>query len=241
MEPYKRAYRRSIRLWNPYVSRQKLRVHAVTICVNKHRTKLLDGMLSRWSFEAYKTLSNKVINFIPSLQMSLRTKCFFMWRESSYQQKIMDKKGKLLTWRLLLWWQKYVKWQHTKQTSAEQFRQSHRYATFRQRLRTLLRTLRLQRLPRIIWLLLRRARVRKRQRKTYHNGTDDNSAQHLNQDANPDSRSTSFEGPSPIIQYDSITIRNISNTSAHDIVMRRSLLLFQVLMYQSTLSQTISS
>ncbi len=147
--------------------------------------------------------------------MSLRTKWFFMWRESSYQQKIMDKKGKFLAWRLLLWWQKYVKWQHTKQTSAEQFRQSHRYATLRQRLSTLLLTLRLQRLPRIIWLLLRRARVRKRQWKTYYDGTDDNSAQHLNQDANPDSQSTSFEGQSQVIQYDGITIRDISNTSAH--------------------------
>jgi hypothetical protein len=28
----KRAYRRSIRLWSTYVSRQKLRIHAVTIC-----------------------------------------------------------------------------------------------------------------------------------------------------------------------------------------------------------------
>ena len=120
-------------------------------------------MLSRWSFEADKTLSNKVINLIHSLQMSLRTKCFSMWRESSYQQKIMGKKGRFLVWRLLLWWQKYVKWQHTKHTSAEPFRQPHRYATLRQRLRTLLQTLRLQRLPQIMWLLLRRASVRKRQ------------------------------------------------------------------------------
>ena len=147
--------------------------------------------------------------------MSLRTKCFSMWRESSYQQKIMGKKGRFLVWRLLLWWQKYVKWQHTKHTSAEPFRQPHRYATLRQRLRTLLQTLRLQRLPQIMWLLLPRASVRKRQWKTYHDGTDDNSAQHIHQDANPDSRSTSLEGPSPMIQYDGITIRGKSNTSAH--------------------------
>jgi hypothetical protein len=127
----------------------------------------------------------------------------------------MDKKGKFLTWRFLLWWQNYVKWQHTKQTPAEQFRQTHRYVTLRQQLRTLLRNLRLQRLPRIIWLSLRRARVRKRQWNTYHDGTDDNSPQHLNQVANPDSRSTSLEGPSPMIQYDGITIRDINNTSAH--------------------------
>ncbi len=57
--------------------------------------------------------------------------------------------------------------------------------------------------------------MRKRQWNTYYDGTDENSAQHLNQDANPDPRSTSLEGPSPIIQYDGITIRNISNTSAH--------------------------
>jgi hypothetical protein len=56
-----------------------------------------------------------------------------------------------------------LKWQHTKQTPAEQFRHTHPYVTLRQRLRTLLRTLRLQRLQRIICLLLRRARVRKRQ------------------------------------------------------------------------------
>jgi hypothetical protein len=161
--------------------------------VNKHKTTLLDEMLSCWWFEADKTLSNKVIKFIHSLQMSLRTKCFFLWRDSSFQQKFMDKMGKFLAWRLLLWWQKYVKWQHTKQTSAEQFRQTHRYATLRQRQRTLLRTLRLQRLPRIIWLLLRRIRVRKRQWKTYHDGTDDNSTQHINQDANPDSQSTSYQ------------------------------------------------
>ncbi len=103
----KRAYRRSIRLWSTYVSRQKLCIHAVTIYVNKHKTTLLDGMLSCWWFEADKILSNKVIKFIHSLQMSLRTKYFFMWRESSYQQKIMGKKGKFLAWRLLLWWQKY--------------------------------------------------------------------------------------------------------------------------------------
>ncbi len=159
----KRAYRRSIRLWSNYVSRQNLRIHAVTICVNKHKTTLLDGMLSHWSLEANKTLSNKVMKFIHSLQMSLRTQYFFMWRESSYKQKIMDQKGKFLAWRFLLWWQKYVKWQHTKQTSAEPYRQPHRYATLRQRLRTLLQTLRLQRLPQIMWLLLRRASVRKRQ------------------------------------------------------------------------------
>jgi hypothetical protein len=94
-------------------------------------------MLSHWSFEADKTLSNKVIKFIHFLQMSLGTKCFFMWRESSYQQKIMDKKGKFLAWRFFLWWQKYLKWQHTRQTSAKQFRQTHRYITLRQRLRTL--------------------------------------------------------------------------------------------------------
>jgi hypothetical protein len=57
--------------------------------------------------------------------------------------------------------------------------------------------------------------VRKRQWKTYHDSTDDTSAQHIHQDANLDSRSTSLEGPSPIIQYDGITIRDISNTSAH--------------------------
>ena len=57
--------------------------------------------------------------------------------------------------------------------------------------------------------------MRKRPWTTYDDGTDDNSAQHLNQDANPDSRSTSLEGPSPMIQYDGITIRDISNTSAH--------------------------
>ncbi len=132
----------------------------------------------------------------------------------------MNKKRKYPAWRLLLWWQKYVKWQHTKQTSAEPFRQTHRYVTLRQRLRTLLRTLRLQlktSSTNHIWLLLRRARVRKRQWKTYHDGTDDNSAQHLNQDANSDSRSTSLEGPSPMIQYDGITIRDISNTSAHSV------------------------
>jgi hypothetical protein len=61
-------------------------------CVNKHKTTLLDGMLSHWSFEANKTLSNKVMKFIHSLQMSLRTQYFFMWRESSYQQKIMEKR-----------------------------------------------------------------------------------------------------------------------------------------------------
>ncbi len=72
----KRAYRKSICLWSTYVSRQKLRIHAVTICVNKDKTTLLDGTLSCWSFEADKTLSNKVIKFIHSLQMSLRTKCF---------------------------------------------------------------------------------------------------------------------------------------------------------------------
>jgi hypothetical protein len=88
----KRAYRRSIRLWSTYVSWQKLRIHAVTICVNKHKTTLLDGMLSCWSFVADKTLSTKVIKFIHSLQISLRTRCFFMWRESSYQQK---KRGKV--------------------------------------------------------------------------------------------------------------------------------------------------
>ncbi len=38
---------------------------------------------------------------------------------------------------------------------------------------------------------------------------------HLNQDANPDSRSTSFEGHIQMIQYDGITVRDISNTSAH--------------------------
>ncbi len=90
------------------VLRQKLRIHAVTICVNKHKTTLLDGMLSCWSFVADKTLSNKVIKFILSLQISLQTKCFFLWRESSYQQKILNKKGKFLAWRFLLWWQKYV-------------------------------------------------------------------------------------------------------------------------------------
>ena len=110
---------------------------------------------------------------------------------------------------------KICKVQHTKQTSAEQFRQSHRYATLQQRLRTLLRTLRLQRLPRIIWLFLRRARVPKRQWTTYHDSTADNSAQHLNQDANPDSRSTSLEGQSQMIQYGGLTIRDITNTSAH--------------------------
>ncbi len=57
--------------------------------------------------------------------------------------------------------------------------------------------------------------MRKRQWNTYHDGTDDNSPQHLNQVANPDSRSTSLEGPSPMIQYDGITIRDINNTSAH--------------------------
>jgi hypothetical protein len=172
----KRAYRRSIRLCSTYVGRQKLHIHAVTI--NKHKNTLLDGILSHWSFEADKTLSNKVVKFIHSLQMSLRKKCFFMWRESSFQQKIMDKKGKFLAWRLT---------------------QNKR----------LLNSLDSQRLPRIIWLLLRRARVHKRRWKTYHDGTDDNSAQHLNQDANPDSRSTSLEGQSPMIQYDCITTRDI--------------------------------
>ncbi len=41
---------------------------------------------------------------------------FFMWRQSSHEQKIMSKQRKFLAWRLILWWQKYVKWQHTKQT-----------------------------------------------------------------------------------------------------------------------------
>jgi hypothetical protein len=45
--------------------------------------------------------------------------------------------------------------------------------------------------------------------------TDDNSPRHLNQDANPDSRSTSFEGQIQMIQYDGITIRDVSITSAH--------------------------
>jgi hypothetical protein len=57
--------------------------------------------------------------------------------------------------------------------------------------------------------------VRKRQWKTYHSSTDDNSEQHLNQVANPDSKSTTPEIPSPMIQYDGITIWDISNTSAH--------------------------
>ncbi len=57
--------------------------------------------------------------------------------------------------------------------------------------------------------------MRKRQWKTYHDGTDNNLTQHLNQDVNPDSRSTSLEGPSPMIQYDGITIRDIGDTSAH--------------------------
>jgi hypothetical protein len=106
-----------------------------------------------------KTLSNKVIKFIRSLHINIRTKCFFMWRESSYQQKIMNKKGKVPSMASLIMVAKYVKWQHTQQTSAEQFRQSHRYVTLRHLLGTRLRTLRLQCLPRIIWLLLRRVRL----------------------------------------------------------------------------------
>ncbi len=55
----------------------------------------------------------------------------------------------------------------------------------------------------------------KRKWKTYNDGTDDNSGQHLNQVANPDSKLTTPEIPSPMIQYDGITIWDISNTSAH--------------------------
>ncbi len=57
--------------------------------------------------------------------------------------------------------------------------------------------------------------MRKIQWKTYHDNTDDNSEQHLNQVANLDSQSTTPEIPSPMIQYDGITIWDISNISAH--------------------------
>ncbi len=50
----------------------------------------------------------------------------------------------------------------TQQTSTEQFHQSSRYETLRQRLREKLRNFRVQRIPRSIWLhLLRRRRLPK--------------------------------------------------------------------------------
>jgi hypothetical protein len=95
----KRTYRRSILLWRNYVSRQNLPIHAVQICVNMHKIAILDQMISYWWFVSSKSLSSKVVKFMHSLQMTLRTKLFFMWREASYQQKIMNRKGKFLAWR----------------------------------------------------------------------------------------------------------------------------------------------
>jgi hypothetical protein len=74
----------------------KTSIHAVTICVNKHKTTLLDGTLSCWSVEADKTLSNKVIKFIHSLQISLRTKCFSCGENLHINKKSWTKRGSSL-------------------------------------------------------------------------------------------------------------------------------------------------
>ena len=72
------------------------------------------------------------------------------------------KKGKIFSSTFLNLVAKFVAGKTTQQTSAEQFHQSSRYETFRQQLRDILRNIRLQSLPRSIWLyLLRRGRLPK--------------------------------------------------------------------------------
>jgi hypothetical protein len=119
-------------------------------------------VISLWSILLETKLSDQVLKFMHSNNMSHQTNMFRTWWEIVRQQHSMIKMGKYLILRFFIWWRKVDAWKTTQQISAEQFHQSPRYEALRQRLREILRNFRLQRLPCSIWLyLLRRGRLPK--------------------------------------------------------------------------------
>jgi hypothetical protein len=68
----------------------------------------------------------------------------------------MLRKKKYVLWGHLLRWQKFIKWTKSKETPAKTFRKSSRYADLKRIIREVLNKFRLQRLPKSVWLYLRR-------------------------------------------------------------------------------------
>jgi hypothetical protein len=158
----RKAYIRHLRLWIIFIAQKNHRNRAFQLCVNMYGTQVMHQVISSWSILLETKLSDQVLKFMHSNNMSHRTNMFRTWGEIVRQQHSMIKKGKYLILRFFIWWRKFVAWKTTQQISAEQFHQSSRYETLRQRLREILRNFRLQRLPRSIWLyLLRRGRLPK--------------------------------------------------------------------------------
>ena len=99
----------------------------------------------------YQTLV-RVLTFTNSVKMRLRTRYFQSWQ----MRKSVLRKHKILGRRYLFRWQDFLSRKRMKQTPAEKFKHSSRYAELKRRLHEYLKNCRLKRLPNSIWLFLLR-------------------------------------------------------------------------------------
>ena len=161
----KRILRRHLWSRQSVLIRKNRNVQASKICEISHKLHLLEPTFAVWN----KLVDMKipcVEKFVRSSQMTLRTKLFHKWKNSSFEQNSLFQKIRLLLLKCLFSWCQFA-WEKQKQkpTSAEQFGQSSRCADIHHALRELLKKLRLNRLSPSVWLLLRRrGRLRNKKR-----------------------------------------------------------------------------
>ena len=149
----KRAYRKHFWSWTSVVNRTKQQLKAYKLCANQCTLILLDSKFALWT-KTVEENKPRVVNFLRSSHMTIRTRFFHNWRNFPYEQKSLFQKIRLVLRKYLFSWLKFTR-DKLRPTAAEQFQQSSRCADLQHSLRELLRKFRLARLPQSVWLYLR--------------------------------------------------------------------------------------
>ena len=149
----KRAYRKHFWSWTSVVNRTKQQLKAYKLCANQCTLILLDSKFAMWT-KTVEENKPRVVNFLRSSHMTIRTRFFHNWRNFPCEQKSLFQKIRLVLRKYLFSWLKFTR-DKLRPTAAEQFQQSSRRADLQHSLRELLRNFRLARLPQSVWVYLR--------------------------------------------------------------------------------------
>jgi hypothetical protein len=89
----RKAYKRHLSLWIIFIDKKNQRNRAFQLCVNMHKTQEMYQVISSWSILIETKLSDQVLKFMHSNNMSHRTNMFRTWRENVSQQHSMIKRA----------------------------------------------------------------------------------------------------------------------------------------------------
>ena len=99
----RKAFNRHLRLWIIFIDQKNHRARAFQLCVNLHEKHIIYQVISSWSIFLETKLSDQVLHFMHSNNISHRTNMFRTWEEIVCQHKSMAKKGKYLVLHFLTW------------------------------------------------------------------------------------------------------------------------------------------